>query len=332
MSTTSHSGFFGATRPASSLPYTNKDRQDMKYSKKKSIVLVAMLLILSFCFLAGCQSGIAGGESGNPGSDSSGKSSAGTYKIITDKSKNIEYEEFDNGYVSMDIPKGWKFVAHPQADTVHYTFQVVNPENKDYQIYFGMKSEGFLSTEKERQWYASLYPTSPFALYPAIDPQNTEGFFRVFSQASAVDGPVVGDFVFPTINDFTVLETLGNAPVGGDIVRGSYKNDNGDPIEGIFTATPKKVSLYYVNAVSVYSRSPPSAVHMARTAGKAPPFFPGFPHHGRQNPNQRFLESAQLHRQTDSSAYPQPPAAFLHPTFLKMGILLPFQVSLYASQ
>lgn len=215
----------------------------MKNSKKKSMVLVATLLILSFCFLAGCQSGIAGG----------GKSSSGSFKIIADKAKSIEYEEFDNGYVKMDIPKGWKLVAHPQADIIHYTFQVVNPENKDYQIYFGMKSEGFLSTEKERQWYASLYPTSPFALYPAIDPQNTEGFFRVFSQASAVDGPVVGDFVFPTINDFTVLETLGNAPVGGDIVRGSYKNDNGDPIEGIFTATPKKVSLYYVNAVSVYN-------------------------------------------------------------------------------
>lgn len=222
----------------------------MRYSKKKSIVLVAMLLILSLCFLAGCNPGKTGG---NPGSDIDSKPPADTFKIIEDKAKSIEYEEFDNGYVKMDIPKGWKFVAHPQADTVHYTFQVVNPENKDYQIYFGMKSEGFLSTEKERQWYASLYQTSPLAQYPAIDPQNTEGFFRVFSQASAVDGPVVGDFVFPTINDFTVLETLGNAPVGGDIVRGSYKNDNGDPIEGIFTATPKKVSLYYVNAVSVYN-------------------------------------------------------------------------------
>ena len=133
----------------------------MKYSKKKSIVMVVILLILSLCFLAGCHPGMTGG---NPGSGSDGKPSADTYKIIADKSKNIEYEEFDNGYVTMDIPKGWKFTAHPQADTVHYTFQVVNPENKDYQIYFGMKSEGFLSTEKERQWYASLYPKSPFAL------------------------------------------------------------------------------------------------------------------------------------------------------------------------
>ena len=126
----------------------------MKCPKKKSIVLVAMLLILSLCFLAGCNSGIVGGESGNPGSDINGKPSADTYKIVADKSKNIEYEKFDNGYVKMDIPKGWTFTAHPQADTVHYTFQVVNPQNKDYQIYFGMKSEGFLSTEKERQWYA----------------------------------------------------------------------------------------------------------------------------------------------------------------------------------
>lgn len=225
----------------------------MKYSKKKSIVLVVMLFILSLCFLAGCHSGIASGESSNPGSNSNGTPSADTYKIIADKSKNIKYEKFDNGYVKMDIPKGWKFTAHPRADIIHYTFQVVNPQNKDYQIYFCMKSEGFLSTEKERQWYASLYPKSPLALYPAIDPQNTEGFYRVFSKAVAVDGAVAGDFVFPTINDFTVLEKLGRAPVGGDIVRGSYKNDKGNPIEGIFTATPKKVSLYYVHAVSVYN-------------------------------------------------------------------------------
>ena len=32
------------------------------------------------------------------------------------------YEEFDNGYVKMNIHKGWKFVARPQADTIHYTF------------------------------------------------------------------------------------------------------------------------------------------------------------------------------------------------------------------
>ncbi|MGN0115554.1 MAG: hypothetical protein ACI396_09520, partial [Acutalibacteraceae bacterium] len=108
----------------------------MKYYKK-SIVLVSLLLILSLCFLAGCRSGIAGVESNNPSSNSNVNSdvkpTAATYKIIADKSKNIEYEEFDNGYVNMDIPKGWKFTAHPQADTIHYTFQVVNPQTKDYQ-------------------------------------------------------------------------------------------------------------------------------------------------------------------------------------------------------
>ena len=122
----------------------------MKYSKKKSIVFIAMLLILSLCFLAGCNSGVIGGESGSPGNDIDGKPSADTFKVIADESKNIEYEEYDNGYVTMDIPKGWKFILNLQADTVHYTFQVVNPQNKEYQIYFGMKSEGFLSTEKER--------------------------------------------------------------------------------------------------------------------------------------------------------------------------------------
>ena len=67
----------------------------MRYSKKKSIVLVAMLFILSLCFLSGCNPGKTGG---NPGSDIDSKPPADTFKIIEDKAKSIEYEEFDNGY------------------------------------------------------------------------------------------------------------------------------------------------------------------------------------------------------------------------------------------
>lgn len=65
----------------------------MKYSaKKKSIVLVAILLILSLCLLAGC----------NSGSDIDSKPPADTFKIIKDKAKSIEYT----------IPKRTRFIKH----------------------------------------------------------------------------------------------------------------------------------------------------------------------------------------------------------------------------
>ena len=42
-------------------------------------------------------------------------------------------------------------------------------------------------------------------------------------------------------------------PSGGDVVRASFKNIDNREMEGIFTASPKLVSLYYVNAVNVYN-------------------------------------------------------------------------------
>lgn len=63
----------------------------------------------------------------------------------------------------------------------------------------------------------------------------------------------MGDFVYPTINDFTVIDKLGNVPIGGDVVRASYVNESGEPCEGLFTSTPAVFSLYYVNAVNTYN-------------------------------------------------------------------------------
>ena len=176
------------------------------------------------------------------------------YTIIPHETEEIEFEKYDDGLMSMYIPKGWEVTICPGGDIVHYTFMVQNPENRNYQIYFNMKGEGYLASEEERQWYATYYPDSPFALMPAINPQNTEGVYSVFSQAVEVaGGPVMGDFVYPTINDFTVIDKLGNVPIGGDVVRASYVNESGEPCEGLFTSTPAVFSLYYVNAVNTYN-------------------------------------------------------------------------------
>lgn len=174
-------------------------------------------------------------------------------KVVESAANEVSYEEFDNDFFSMEIPEGWQVVVHPDCDLIHYTFEVYNPNDPDYLLYFGMKSEGFLSSEKERAWYASLYPKSPYAIYPAIDPQNTEGYFRAFTEAAMINGLRNGDFISPFMNDFYVIDELGSSVVGGDIVRGGFANAEGEAVEGIFTAAPKKVSLYYVDAVNVYN-------------------------------------------------------------------------------
>ena len=63
------------------------------------------------------------------------------YTIIPHETREIEFEKYDDGLMSMYIPKGWEVTICPGADTVHYTFMVQNPENRNYQIYFNMKGE-----------------------------------------------------------------------------------------------------------------------------------------------------------------------------------------------
>ena len=172
------------------------------------------------------------------------------YKVTKNETHNIKYEKYDNGLFSMQIPKGWQVSVGP-FDYIHYTFIVYNPTNPSYKIYFNMKSEGYLKTEKMRNWYKSYYPTAPMATLPAIDPQTTEQFYKKFSEAMTPNN--TNDFVFPTIKEFTVIEKLGNNITGGEIVRASYKNENDETIDGIFTTTIKEVSLYYVTALNVYT-------------------------------------------------------------------------------
>ena len=171
-------------------------------------------------------------------------------KIVPNETKTLEYDQYTNGLFSMKIPKGWKVDVGP-FDYIHYTFMAYNPKNPSYRIYFNMKSEGYLKTESEREWYASLYPTAPFALLPSIDPQTTERFYQVFTQAMELEN--TDSFKFPVIRNFKVLESIGTNMTGGEIVRATYQDENGKTIDGIFTTTIKEVSLYYVTALNVYN-------------------------------------------------------------------------------
>lgn len=164
---------------------------------------------------------------------------------------NIEFEAYDNGLMSMQIPKGWNVKIHPNCDYIHYTFMVENPNNPNYRIYFNLKAEGFLASESDRVWYASLYPNSDFANIPAIDPQTVEEFYSISSEAAR--GNNIGDFIYPTINDFSLVDYLGNNVTGGEIIRANYYDEYGNNVDGIFTATIMPVSLYYVTALNVYN-------------------------------------------------------------------------------
>ena len=167
--------------------------------------------------------------------------------IKLSESKNIEYEDFDNGLVRLQIPKGWKVEIAP-VDYIHYNFKVYNPENPDYMFFFGLKFEGYMKSERARNWQIKYYPDVVFAKLPAIDPQTTEAFYKVWNTAIDYSNNEEMKYeYFRHINDFTVIEDLGTDILGGSILRATFTNDEGKLNQGIFTATVKDLGSYKVS-------------------------------------------------------------------------------------
>lgn len=195
-------------------------------SKKIKIFVVVLMAIL----LVGCSS-----------------SSKEKVKIVKNEASKVEYEKYDNGLISLEIPKGWKVEVAP-ADYIHYSFKVYNPKNPNYMLLFGLKQEGFLKSEKARNTYASYYPDAIFAkLYP-IDPQTTEAYYKAWNNNVKYSNETeLHTNYFPYLNEFTVLDNLGKDTMGGDILRATFKDSNGDLMQGLFTASVKSIGTYYIN-------------------------------------------------------------------------------------
>ena len=167
--------------------------------------------------------------------------------ITPTAAKTIEYEKFDNGLVSLEIPKGWKVEVAP-VDYIHYSFKVYNPADTNYMFLFGLKQEGFLKSEKARSTYAKYYPDAVFSKLSPIDPQTTEGFYKVWNNNAKLSNETELKFeYFPYFNEFTVVDNLGQTALGGDIIRATYKNSDDKLMQGLFTASVKSIGTYYIN-------------------------------------------------------------------------------------
>ena len=200
-----------------------------------SFALVAVML-LALASLAGC----GDNSDGSPGK-AAGKEKV---KITATETSKIKYEKFDNGMVSLDIPKGWKTDV-PSAGYASYTFKVYDPQDANYMFLFCLKFTGFLKSEAARAKFASLYPSASFGKLAAIDPQTTEAFYKVWNKnARIANSEQLKYDYFPCLDEFTVIENLGQIPLGGDVLRATFKNDKGELMEGLFTSTVVSSGTY----------------------------------------------------------------------------------------
>ncbi len=168
-------------------------------------------------------------------------------KIVRSETSVIQYENYDNGLVSLKIPKGWQVDVAP-VDYIHYSFKVYNPSNPKYMFLFGLKQEGFLKSETARSTYAKYYPSAIFSKLAAINPQTTEAFYKVWDKNVKLSNKEeLKREYFPYLNEFKVIDNLGKANIGGDILRATFKNSDGTLNQGLFTATVKSIGTYYIS-------------------------------------------------------------------------------------
>ena len=216
---------------------------ESKKNNKKTIIIIAVIVVV--IALGG---GIYWWKSSPKDKNEVIKTASGKVKIVKSEAKKVEYEKYDNGLISLKIPKGWKVEVAP-LDYIHYSFKVYNPKDENYRLIFGMKLEGFNKSEASRNWQKKYYPSVAFAKTPVINPQTTEGFYKVWNEtADYLNTNDVKYEYLPKMNDFSVIEKLGTNPIGGDVLRATYKDSNNNLVQGLFTASVKDIGSYYVNS------------------------------------------------------------------------------------
>ena len=164
-------------------------------------------------------------------------------KIVKSETSKIEFEDCKTNEFSIKKSKGWK--VDTLGDYIHYTIKVYDPNNPTYQFFLNMKTEGYNKSEDAKRWQQKYYPNNIFAKTSVIASKDTEGFYKIFNDLGTLNNSA--SFTFPTLTDFTVIEKLGKGPLGGDMLRASFKDANGKDGEVIFTAYVYDVGPYYVS-------------------------------------------------------------------------------------
>lgn len=172
------------------------------------------------------------------------------YNIRKSEAASVTYVKYDNSLFTAEIPKGWVVNVLETSDYIHYTFQIYNPDNPSVRLFFNMKTEGYFSSVKDRNYYNSIYPNSYFSDMPAVEPNTTEAFYKVFSQTMQANN--TNNFKFMLINNLKQVASLGKDALGAETIRATFTDGNGKKMEGVFYCAIMPVWLYYITLLNVY--------------------------------------------------------------------------------
>lgn len=218
----------------------HKVEQKTFFNNNRFVIALAITVLSTFVLGAGTGILIANLSGNNGDNGQNGTTGGGLFsnepkvEIKDSETKNIQYEKFNNGLVSMQIPKGWK--VQTNANVLTYTIYAYDPGHTERMIFANLKSEGFNKSKDAQDWWKRYYPDTAFARMPIISPQTTEAFFKIYPQTHnlrANEADPLVNFI-PNYTNFSVIQNLGKTILGGDLLRATYQLNN-KKIQGLFT-------------------------------------------------------------------------------------------------
>lgn len=139
------------------------------------------------------------------------------FKVTKTEAASLEFETYDNGIFSMDLPKGWQvsYGGNGMLFGIH-AFKPEDNNSPKYHVFALLKAEPMYS-EAFKQFQVNNF--GGFAVYdvltkaPAIGEPNVENFYSIFNDYAnyartyepsyVIEGY---EFVWPSINNFEVIE------------------------------------------------------------------------------------------------------------------------------
>lgn len=177
------------------------------------------------------------------------------YEIVPSITQTIRYENVQDGWFSMDIPSGWTVdSASFDGTTAAFIVHVYDPYDPDKQIFVAMQNLAFVSQKA----YTKLcnYPLagSAFEGIPYLS-GGSNPVYELFQNFEVYRNSQYGRYLsLAPINDWTAIESFGQTPLGGELIRASYKNNDGKEIQGIFSAK-------WANGITMYGYQYPGVFY-----------------------------------------------------------------------
>ncbi|MGI6192625.1 MAG: hypothetical protein ACOYI3_03580 [Christensenellales bacterium] len=207
--------------------------------------------------LFGAQDAIKDGEGGPGGEEPEPRQQAA----------NLELNQFDGGFFSVMLPKGWRLQTMGRYST--FGFRAWDPNNPDYQIfYYGILAPLNKSYEAKALWKDYVnnfgYPNAQVnADAPVVDLYDAGSIFYGFDALNGMSEKYGLGFSFPGLANFNALAVLpiqtpfSSIASSEALIFAELRGDNGGACYGKFTASFWNSQPYYINNVDM---SPTSAM------------------------------------------------------------------------